>query len=66
MGHTLDYTFVYSTFTDDSESRCPNTSRTQEAEEANQPKKRLVERKKKTVFNIVNLPNKCESVSILY
>ena len=51
MGHPLDYTFVYSTFTDDSKGGRPNTSLTQEAEEASQPNKCLVEKKKRTVFN---------------
>ena len=62
MGHPLEYTFVYSTFTDDSEGRCPNTSRTRVAEEANQLNTRLVEKKKRTVFYIVKLLNKCKSV----
>ena len=65
MGHPLDYTFVRSTFTDDSEGRCPNTFRTREAEEANQLNTCLVEKIMKTVVNIVKLSNKCESVLTL-
>ena len=65
MGHPLEDAFVYSTFTDDSKGKWPKTSRTREAEEANQPNKRLVEKKKRTVFNIVKLPNKCKSVLTL-
>ena len=29
MGHPLNYTFLYTIVTDDSEGRCPNTSLTQ-------------------------------------
>ena len=65
MRHPLDYTFVYSTFTDNSEGRCPNTSLTQEAEEDYQLNTCLVEKKKRAVFTIVKLSNKCESVLIL-
>ena len=62
MGTLLSILPQYSTFTDDSEGGCPKTSRTREAEEVSQPNTRLVERKKRTVFNIVNLPNKSKSV----
>ena len=50
IGHPLNYTLVLSTFTDDSEGRCPNTSLTQEAEEAYQLNTCLVEKKMRT-FN---------------
>ena len=65
MGHPLEYTFVYSIFTDNSEGRWLNTSRIQEAEEAIQLNKCLVEKKKKTVFDIGKQSNECKSVSIL-
>ena len=65
MGHPLEYTFVYSTFTDDSKGGCPRTSRTQGAEEANQLNTCIVEKKQRTVFNIVKLSNKCKSVFYL-
>ena len=56
MRHPLEYNFVYSFFTDDSEGRCPKISRTRETEEAIQLNTRLVGRKKRSVFNIVKLP----------
>ena len=61
----------YTTFTDDSEGGCLKEApelalSSQEAEEANQLNTRLVETKKRTVFNIFKLPNKRKSVSILY
>ena len=56
IGHPLEYTFVYLTFTDDSEGGCPKTSRTREAEKGSQPN---AEMKKRSVFNVVKLSNKC-------